>query len=841
MDIFYGVVESRADPLKLGRCKVRVIGIHTEDTTVLPTADLPWAMPLMPCNSASTSGIGHSPTGMVEGTWVAVFFRDGESHQEPVIMGTFFGMPAQSPKVECEEELVEPTTKPTSNTLTVENAENATNIYARDSNVLKQTTANTTTAKSNEKGSNYTIGTYTAKMESSGNAGAVNEDVYGYSYGKYQFYSGDLRNGKVPPNSTLMQYINQSEYKEEFTGLTPGTKEFNDKWEEIAGRDPTGFEQSQHDFMTTTQYSHSNNVLRNAGYDLSARGDGVQELIFSTSTQYGKDNTIIQEALAGKNVNSMTDNEIVETVNAYKIATVDKKFRSSSKSVRAACVKRWQRENEAQKELNGDNTAKNQDTYNAKKKEAGIDTADSALTQTQKETIQNTEIASSGVSTPRTIEKNAGDGFKDPFSVYPKQEWLGESEVSRLSRNAGDKIVTRKKNSLCKGVGTANGGNWNEPASPYAPQYPLNHVFQSESGHVTEFDDTPNAERVHIFHRSGSFIEFHPNGDVVYKDVKNKYEITVSDRDIYVGGNCNITVAGDANIYSKGTLNLKSEENLNIQTRGNLKMTAGGSMDIIAGGRANVGALGIFNMAGSKISLNGNWKPSNPDFDVANAGNISIAACEKNEAHVESLSADLNSNAPAPETGTFDEDVAEPEEFNKEEEKAGETCPGGEELNANTKISQYYNLADVTTSCCFPHKLQEQGGLTKCEIFENLSAVATNVADHINEKYNGQFLITSAFRRGSGKSQHYKGEAIDFQFSGKCAKSRVLEMAKIADEICSLLPSWDQMILENWSHCNGTVLHISYKKNGNNRGQKLYSPSTSSYRSVNSFYNFIKG
>ena len=34
-----GVVENRKDPLFLGRCKVRILGWHTEDKSMLPTKD----------------------------------------------------------------------------------------------------------------------------------------------------------------------------------------------------------------------------------------------------------------------------------------------------------------------------------------------------------------------------------------------------------------------------------------------------------------------------------------------------------------------------------------------------------------------------------------------------------------------------------------------------------------------------------------------------------------------------------------------------------------------------------------------------------------------------------
>ena len=90
---WHGVVESRKDPLFIGRCKVRILGWHTHDKEDMPTMSLPWAYPLMPITSASQSEVGYSPIGPVEGTWVMGFFRDGEAGQEPVMMGTLGGIP----------------------------------------------------------------------------------------------------------------------------------------------------------------------------------------------------------------------------------------------------------------------------------------------------------------------------------------------------------------------------------------------------------------------------------------------------------------------------------------------------------------------------------------------------------------------------------------------------------------------------------------------------------------------------------------------------------------------------------------------------------------------------
>ena len=88
-----GVVEDRFDPLYLGRCKVRILGWHTKDKTTLPTKNLPWCSPIQPITSAAQTGVGISPTGVVEGSWVFGFYRDGNDAQEPMMLGTMGGIP----------------------------------------------------------------------------------------------------------------------------------------------------------------------------------------------------------------------------------------------------------------------------------------------------------------------------------------------------------------------------------------------------------------------------------------------------------------------------------------------------------------------------------------------------------------------------------------------------------------------------------------------------------------------------------------------------------------------------------------------------------------------------
>ena len=100
---FVGVVEDRADPKNLGRLRVRCLGYHTEDLVKLPTADLPWAHVMNPITSATVSGLGQTPLGAVEGSWVVGFFQDGEDSQMPVIIGTLPGIPDTLPDTEAKK------------------------------------------------------------------------------------------------------------------------------------------------------------------------------------------------------------------------------------------------------------------------------------------------------------------------------------------------------------------------------------------------------------------------------------------------------------------------------------------------------------------------------------------------------------------------------------------------------------------------------------------------------------------------------------------------------------------------------------------------------------------
>jgi hypothetical protein len=100
---FVGVVEDRQDPKTLGRLRVRCLGYHTENLDKLPTSDLPWSHVMNPITSATVSGLGQTPLGAVEGTWVVGFFQDGADAQQPIIIGTLPGVPSELPDINSKK------------------------------------------------------------------------------------------------------------------------------------------------------------------------------------------------------------------------------------------------------------------------------------------------------------------------------------------------------------------------------------------------------------------------------------------------------------------------------------------------------------------------------------------------------------------------------------------------------------------------------------------------------------------------------------------------------------------------------------------------------------------
>jgi hypothetical protein len=140
------------------------------------------------------------------------------------------------------------------------------------------------------------------------------------------------------------------------------------------------------------------------------------------------------------------------------------------------------------------------------------------------------------------------------------------------------------------------------PAATFGAQYPFNKVFESERGHVIEIDDTPGAERIHIFHNAGHYTE-RVQGLRTDKVNGDHIEISMRDRYIKVRGNMAVVVDGTTTVASTGALTLVSNTSITMSAPLiNISSTLGTS---VSGGAAlTLGAAGITTVSGAGLFLN---------------------------------------------------------------------------------------------------------------------------------------------------------------------------------------------------------------------------------------------
>jgi len=335
---YIGVVEDRNDPEKLGRCRVRIFGIHSESKILLPTRDLPWAIPLLPATSASISGIGVSPTGIVTGTWVLLIMLDGDECQQPMILGTILSKSGQNSNlvIQPKEPLI-----------------NINNGIAKTSDGVEIKDSDGFPVRFGiPKKEGWYLGKTSERYESGGRGpGVINDylgkssgDYGGASYGLFQFASYLPTSNKRPfiKNSPIKAFISSSKYSSKFFGLEPATPAFDNMWRELASKYPD-FEDEQREYIKRKYYDVAVSNIMRLGIDLTKYGPGVQDLIWSSAVQLGPSNIgIYKFPLSGKS--ELDDRSIIQLVSEYKIANVNNLFRSSSQGIRDSVKNRWVQE-----------------------------------------------------------------------------------------------------------------------------------------------------------------------------------------------------------------------------------------------------------------------------------------------------------------------------------------------------------------------------------------------------------------------------------------------------------------------------------------------------------------
>jgi len=800
MQLYTGVVENRQDPLKLGRCQVRVVGLHTHDKSLLKTEDLPWAYPMQPLTSAAMSGIGTTPLGVVEGTWVVVAFND-EDKQQPIILGTLGGIAQGFGPVDQDND----------------------NLILKDSDGVSKNNTGVVTDNDGKTNKTGDVGTPAEQsttpnyegLRPSRDFSTVTSDginlikqfeglrtvAYQDSVGVWTVGYGTTRiNGEaVKPNQRI-----SADKAEEYmlsdlnTEFLPGVKS--------AVR--TLVTQSMIDALCCFAYNVGLGNLRNS--------------------------TLLKELNAGRYLDAA--------------ARFNDWVKAGGKTLQGLVRRR-----SAERELF---------------LKDGIPNVAGDLSQvTQSETP-----VGEGKSTGQADRGAALQlGFRDPKGKYPL--YTSEPDTNRLARNEeiGKTIVFRKEAARDKGVAIANSTTtWDQSPIPYNADYPFNHVYFSESGHVMEFDDTPRSERVHLYHKAGTFTEIDANGTQVNRIVGDGYEILERNGYIHILGSQFVTIEGAQKVKVLNTLDLEVDGATTINIYNNATINVGGNATMSVDGEYKVNA-GSISLGASDISLNADTitlaANNSVDFSTSSVGGLVIDNFISADNHSENITSEGGSaTVPEPSLGTRTPELPTineltvitrgastaqvyetPEEGSSDAYRARQLERGNlpsDEIDTGTASSSSTitrnNIQIQNVSCDLINNMEKftpslvlsphftlgaltkggtrmpvaQQGLTPQEIVCNLKALAVNCLEPIIERYPNM-VITSGFRRpndvpnSSKTSQHYLGQAADIIFPGY---SRT-EVFDIIQEIQQIVP-YDQLLLE-YSGSRTVWVHISFKQTGN--------------------------
>jgi hypothetical protein len=433
---------------------------------------------------------------------------------------------------------------------------------------------------------------------------------------------------------------------------------------------------------------------------------------------------------------------------------------------------------------------------------------------------QQPVVLGSYVSVPLT-QANKEEGFYDPSGIHPRL--INEGTNSRHARGEEGtpdrNAVAYTKSSATASVPVADGTKFTEPLSQFDARYPYNHVLETDRGHVIELDDTPEAERVQIFHRKGSFVEFHPDGTVVHRAVNNKYQVTLETDNTYVGGNMNMSVVGSVNIIAGANTNISTVGDATWRVGGNMRMDIGGNLDIVTGGKTNIDSgdtVVVYSpsnveLQGSQVHFN---KPTpkpldqvrEPELIVKSSGGPTVFEILATDDDIEKSPAEINEIRtsagipPVSSTPPKEGESATPQGGgNNKDVKCGSIQLKDD--YKQVKISKNFTLADMTQGGS--RKLKGAGGATEEDILCNLVKLAENILEPIKAA-GYKFTITSAYRQGSGKSDHDVGRAVDIKVHGLSNFQAANKIFPIVGNIAK------QFLLEYTTNGGSGWIHIAY-------------------------------
>ena len=867
-----GVVEDRNDPLKAGRCRVRILGYHLDNKEVLPTADLPWAMPMQPITSAGISGKGNAPVGPLEGSWVMGFFVDGQDKQQPMMMGTIGGLPVKTGACVGQESAVQ---------------NNQSGVITDGSgNIVKDSSGNAVTAQSS------TNSTVPVNQVTNDNYDLIIAACKKRALNDHRFIAAVLANvekecGGVTKSEDLSGYANTSTDR---IRLVFGNRvdNFTNAQLNVIKADPVQFADLIYGPGSTTGRSLGN---INAGDGFKYRGRGFIQITgkfnYAAASReiYGDDRLVTNPDLANQpttaaeivgwfmktNLTTGTNNTGVNypggTQNDSNILVTSMVVGSDIRKKGAI----------GQEQLNKVNKFCAQWAVGTP---GGDRISGAAAGVPSSQPGANTNQPDPKHTAPTDILNDPKLGnpapFADPNSAYPRCDYQDRPDTNKLATgDTSGTIVQAKALNRITGIDTANVGSWDEPDAAYCARYPFNHVIESESGHVIEMDDTPQRERIHLYHRTGTFVEIDQNGTYHQHVQGDAYGVYVRNNKVYIKGEYDVTVEGATRILSRDTLdievwgtttiNVKNDANINVagnlktranniymEATGDLHLKAGGSMYAQAGGTMNIKSAGAMGLDGSTIDLNDGVAKTatasglsalataaptgsaitpltrigcdaDAEFQGGNDGGEDPNKQQNDLATGKRSATDIEAGKKTSAAGCKRSDMKPPVIVPPTAFRQGEFS-GYREFPYTIQLSKSFRLGDLANvGSDSAAKNREfwgnanrttHNGLTKSQIADNLRGLAVNVLDPIKARYpNMQMNSLLRFdvpAGGAAKSQHLIGQAVDLSF-GNIAQHYDVALW-IRDNI-----AYDQLLLEYYNGKGGFTgwIHVSFNPAGN--------------------------
>lgn len=802
MNTMIGVVEDRTtDPLKLGRCKVRIFGLHTPDKVALPTEDLPWAAIMQPITSAATSGIGLSPTGLVEGAYVVVIFTD-EHKQQPIIIGSVAGIQA---------------------------------------NHVDETIIFVETNESAAKSGVVTDGAGKIIFDGSGNPVQSGEPIIQKpteflvpSEACYDF----IRNEEA--FSSITQGKNKFVKGDAFDALSESTTVY--PYQDTGGTWTIGWGNT---YLTDGSKVNENTRLTKGQADTlmkdivnNTMAKAVRSALRAPVTQSMFDAMVSMAYNAGP---SFKNSSIITSINTLKYEQAATQI-LVYKNLSGLLSGRRERE----RRFFSANGYPNPDM-------SGIQPTADEHVQTTEDATQNPVVTlrptpASSVTETETIR--TVEGFRDPNGVYPKTP--NEPDTHRLSRHEkiDQTVVFSKEAARALAIPTADGDTWDQPKIPYNASYPYNHARVTESGHIQEYDDTKGSERTHNYHKAGTYDEIDVNGTKVNRIVGDSYEIFERHGKVLIRGEMDLTVMGKTTI--------RIENDCVLDVGGDLTMKVAGDMTTGVSGDYRINVDGFFSVDASIIDWNSglggdvemsncpdNGKVEFPELNAPSRHDSDSAQYETPEDGDPTTYNKQQAQSGVPSTtepvlglpgSNTEVSTPDPVVDEKEPDPIPQDCtmiPQSGAIDRSFKLGRLFKLSDLDLR----NGLAQAPvvSITKSEIVCNLKTLAENILEPIKVKYPSM-VITSGYRNfippgGATNSDHLYGAAADIVIQGY---TRAQHYAAV-QEIVKILPAWTQIILE-YSGSSTVWIHVAFNAK---RGLKMEKFTMNNSKTVAPFGQFI--